>query len=226
MKLLIGIPAYNEGRMISDVIKSIPAKIDGCKTVEVLVLDDGSTDKTRTIAQKCGVIVLSHMINRGLGGALKTIFAFAKQEHYDVLVTFDADGQHNSSDIRHLIKPIIDNHKDVVIGTRWVKRTNVPISRLFINQIANIATYFLFGVWTSDSQSGFRAFSKKAIQKINIQTDGMEVSSELFREIYRNKLKYSEIPINALYTDYSESKGQRLDNAPNVFFQLLFRLLK
>jgi len=226
MKILIGIPAYNEEKLISQVVRSLPKKLKGIEDIDILVVDDGSTDKTIQKAKEAGAKVLRHILNRGLGGALKTILSYAKKKQYDILVTFDADGQHDPADLPKLVSPIISNKQDVIIGSRWISGTKYPLTRYFINQCANIITYFLFGIWTSDSQSGFRALNKKAIKIVNIQVDGMEASSEFLREIQRNELKFAEVPIKAIYTDYSKSKGQRVSNAPNVLFQLILRLLK
>lgn len=226
MKLLIGIPAYNEAAVLEKVIRSLPKSIRGVNPLDILVVDDGSSDRTASVAQKCGAIVLRHRLNRGLGGALKTIFAFAAREQYDMLITFDADGQHKSTDIPRLIEALTRDDNDVVIGTRWRNKAHVPASRRIINQLANILTFTLFGVYTTDSQSGLRCFSKKAIGVIRLQTDGMEVSSEFFKEIYRNKLQFAELPIDAIYTKYSRKKGQRLSNFVNVFFELFMRFLR
>jgi len=225
MKLLVGIPALNEERTILGVIKNIPKNIPGVKKIDIVVVDDGSTDKTSQVVSEKGVLVLKHIIRRGLGGALKTIIAYAQNHDYDLLVTLDADGQHDPKELPKLTEAVIEKRKDVVIGTRWKKAKN-PYSRYIINQLANILTYLIFGIWSSDSQSGFRAFSKRAIIKLKIQTDGMEVSSEFFKEIYQHKLKYAEVPIKAIYSDYSKSKGQQISEAPKVFFQLFFRLLR
>lgn len=226
MKLLIGIPAYNEEKVVGSVINSLTkSKINRIKT-DILVVDDGSTDSTFTEAEKKGVIMLKHILNRGLGGSLKTIISYAKNNNYDILVTFDADGQHNPSDIPKLIEPIIKGEKDVVIGSRWKLSKNVPLSRVIINKLANLITFLLFSFWTSDSQSGLRALNKKAIGLINLHSDGMEVSSEFFREIFINKLRFQEVPITVRYTSYSQAKGQKLSNAPNVFFHLFMRLLR
>src|SRR3990172_2668655 len=195
MKILVGIPAYNEETMVGKVVRSIPHKISGAGHVEIVVIDDGSDDRTFYEAQKAGAIVFRHLINRGLGGALKTIFAYAKETECDILVTFDADGQHDSSDLPKIIAPIIKNKSDVVIGTRWLLKKNAPFLRKLVNKLANIVTFIFFGISTSDSQSGFRAFGKKAINSIILTTDGMEVSSEVFKEIKRNRLRFSEIPI-------------------------------
>ena len=226
MKLLIGIPAYNEERAIGFVINSLPKKLPGVTKIKTIVVDDGSSDNTMTLAQKKGVTVARHLLNRGLGASLKTIFEFARIKKFDLLVTMDADGQHDSGDISKIIRPVLNNKYDVVIGSRWKKKGNAPFSRMLINKFANLLTFIFYGVNTSDSQSGFRCFNKKSLLLIKQQSDGMEVSSEIFREIKHNKLKFTEIPIKAIYTDYSQAKGQRLENAPNVFIQLLLRLLR
>lgn len=226
MKLLIGIPAYNEEQTIEKVIKSLPKKIAGIDEIETLLVDDGSTDATGDIAAKNGAKVLTHIINRGLGGALKTIFAYARDNRSDILVTFDADGQHRGTDIEKLLQPILHKTKDVMIGSRWKTKDKKPFSRYIVNQFANIATWLLFGVYTTDSQSGLRAFNRKAIEKINITGDGMEVSSEFFKEIKAHNLRFGEVAISPIYSAYSQHKGQRLDNAPEVFFRLLLRFIR
>ncbi|MBM3282895.1 glycosyltransferase family 2 protein [Candidatus Gottesmanbacteria bacterium] len=226
MKILIGIPAYNEEKLISQVVRSLPKKLKGIEDIDILVVDDGSTDKTIQKAKEAGAKVLRHILNRGLGGALKTILSYAKKKQYDILVTFDADGQHSPLDIPKMIEPIIKDGEDVVIGSRWKASKHIPFSRVVINKLANIITFLLFSIWTTDSQSGLRAFGKKAIKNIELQSDGMEVSSEFFREIYRNKLNFQEVPVVVKYTYYSRAKGQSLTNAPNILFHLLIRLLR
>ena len=226
MNLLIGIPAYNEASVIGKVLKSIPGQIKGIKSIDILVVDDGSSDDTSMIAEKAGARVISHLLNRGLGGALKTILAYTRGQDYDILVTFDADGQHDGGDIPALVRPLLLKKKDVVIGSRWHKGQKKPTSRLLINKLANLLTFLLYGVKTTDSQSGLRAFGKRAINSISIQTDGMEVSSEIFKEINRHNLQFVEVPIKVIYTDYSKTKGQKLTNAGSIFLQLFLRLLR
>ncbi len=226
MKILIGIPAYNEAQTIGDVITSLPKRIKGVAKIDILVVSDGSTDNTEYISDKKGALVISHFLNRGLGGALKTIFEYTRHSNYDILVTCDADGQHLGSDVLKVIESLLKNNKDVVIGVREYNTKNSPKSKIIINHIANFLTYLLCGIYTHDSQSGLRAFNKKAINLINTQTDGMEVSSEIFKEIKNNNLTYGEIPIKAIYTDYSKMKGQRLGDAPDVLFRLILRMIK
>src|SRR4030042_4239413 len=146
MKLLIGIPAYNEAQMIGKILKSFPKKITGIESITFLVVDDGSEDNTANIAIKNGANVIKHLLNRGLGAALKTIFLYAKVNFFDYLMTFDADGQHKAKDIPKILKPIVDNQADVVISTRWKDSKIYPFSRYLVNKLANVLTYILFNI--------------------------------------------------------------------------------
>lgn len=221
MKTTIIVPAYNESQSVGTVIQDL--KAHGYK--DIVVVDDGSVDDTGKIAHKFGVIVLRHRLNRGLGAALGTGFAYAKTIGVDSLVTFDADGQHEAKDIVELLKTINEG-ADVVIGSRLLKHEGMPVDRIIINKISNLITWILYGVKTSDSQSGLRAFSKNAINKIEIRTDRMEVSSEFFREIKKHNLRFTEVPIKAIYTDYSRESGQSNLNAFAVGFKMILRLFR
>ncbi len=221
MKLSIIIPAYNEEATISHVLRGLKSK--GYKNI--VVVDDGSIDKTPHIAKKEGVKLHSHIINRGLGGALGTGIEAALLENPDIIVTLDADGQHDPKDIKKLIKPIIRGEADVVIGSRMLNPRGMPFSKRVANKIGNFITWLLFGVYISDSQSGLRAFSKNAAQKINIKTNGMEVSSEILKEAKRNNLKIKEVPIKTIYTKYSIKKGQKWWHGFKVLGKLVLRKL-
>lgn len=224
MKSLVIIPAYNEAPVIGTVIRDLKKTMPQCSLV---VIDDGSTDETGPIALQLGVPVIRHPINRGLGGAIGTGLEYAKQGEYDVAVTFDADGQHDPKDIGPIIEPIKHRQVDIVIGTRMKKNLDsIPVDRQLIIKLSNIITFMLFGFRTSDSLSGFRAFSKKAMQKIRIKTQEMEVSNEIFSQIKRHGLLYAEVPISIRYTAYSRSKGQPNSNALNVGYKLLLRLAR
>ncbi|MBI4407989.1 MAG: glycosyltransferase family 2 protein [Candidatus Kerfeldbacteria bacterium] len=205
MKPYIIIPAYNESKTIREVLDKIKQKYDAD---HVIVIDDGSTDSTYADVQQCGVRVYRHAINRGLGGALGTGLAVARALGAELAVTLDADGQHDIDEIDHLIAPIINKEAQVVIGSRLLQPRGMPMIRRAYNRIANIITWIIFGVWTTDSQSGFRAFSQEAIKVVNLRTNRMEVSSEFFKEIKAHRLTFQEVPIRAIYTDYSLSKGQ------------------
>lgn len=223
---MIAIPAFNENKTIREVIRKVPKKFAFVESVKIVVIDDGSTDDTATVAKYKKVRIVKHLINRGLGAALKTAFIIARQLNADILVTIDADGQHDPKDIRRLIKPIIKRKADVVIGSRLLRYRQMPIDRKAVNYLANIVTFLLTGVSTSDSQSGLRAFNKNAIKKINLITQRMEVSSEIFNEIKKNKLSIKEVGIKPIYTQYSLNKGQSIMNAPNVLLKLFIRLFR
>jgi glycosyltransferase involved in cell wall biosynthesis len=203
-RVVVVIPAYNEEQTIVDVIRGLKQR--GFTTL--IVVDDGSSDRTGELAFREGSIRLRHILNRGLGGALGTGISAALRLGAEVIVTFDADGQHDPNDIRRLLEPIEVGEAEVVIGSRMLDPRGMPYRRRLANWTANVVTYLLFGGWTTDSQSGLRAFSSRAATQMQIITTGMEVSSEIIAETVRNHLKWKEVPVRAIYTDYSLSKGQ------------------
>ena len=142
------------------------------------------------------------------------------------MVTFDGDGQHDPSDIEKIISPIIQKKADLVIGSRFKKLKRVPVDRYFLNWIANFITFLFYGVATTDSQSGLRAFSKNALDVIDLKGERMDFSSEILLEAKRNNLRIAEVPVRAIYTEYSRKKGQRNLNAIPTFARFLVRLLR
>lgn len=225
-KLMVVLPAFNEEKVIGKVLlklKTVLRQLESWQTQKVVV-DDGSADKTSVVSQKYGALVLKHHINRGLGGALFTGFQFARLKKVDFLITMDSDGQHEPADIIKILKSLSEDKADIVIGARNIFM--MPTDRKIITFLSSLLTFLLFGVWCSDTQSGFRGFNKKAIDKIEIKTQRMEVSSEFFSEIKRNKLKFIEVPIKVIYTSYSRQKGQSNLNSLKVFLKLLLRLAR
>ncbi len=196
-------PAFNEERTIGAVILKLKPHVE-----QIIVIDDGSRDKTRQTAIQNGARVYRHPINRGLGGALSTGIKAALLNGADIMITLDADGQHDPEEIPKLIKPILDNEADVVIGSRFLVRQPMPLFRRMGIPFFNLITFLLFGIWSTDSQSGMRAFNRKTAQALEIHTNGMEVSSEILKEVKTKRFKLKEIPIKSIYTDYSLSKGQ------------------
>ena len=224
-KLLVIIPAFNEAKVIGKTVAEVMTVLP--KGTSVLVVNDGSNDLTGFEAKKAGAIVINHPINRGLGGALGTGLYWAKERDIDYVVTFDADGQHDPEDILKVSEPIISGNADVVIGTRTkLDWGEIPWDRKIVLTLSNWLTWWLFGIKTTDSTSGLRAFNRKAIEKIQIKTDQMEVSNEFFYEIKRCKLRLKEVPIKVMYTAYSRSKGQKNSNAFSVGVKLLLRLFR
>ncbi len=218
MKILVIVSAYNEEKTIKDIVLNL--KRNG---YDVLVVDDGSTDKTGELAQGAGAILLRHLINLGQGGAIQTGFDFALKFKPEIVVTFDADGQHFVSEIPKLIQPIIEDRADVIIGSRFLKNQQIPFPRLVMNWVANLVTFILFGLWLSDSQSGFKAFRVSVLKKIKIRGQRFDWSSEVVSEIKTKKIKFLEVPIRVKYTPYSLSKGQNFFVGIKTFVRLLFK---
>lgn len=198
------IPAYNEGKVIASVIRSVQK--EGWENI--LVVDDGSTDNTFQEAQKTEVKVLRHILNRGKGAAIKTGFDAAKKLGADMVVTIDADGQHDPKDIEKLVAKINEGY-EVVLGIRNFTEKHIPRYKAFSNYLGNIFTWMLYGLWVQDSQSGIRAYNKRALAHIKIHNDRYEFETEIVREIYRNKFKWIEIPIVVRYSSYDQNKRNK-----------------
>ena len=224
MKTIIVIPAYNE----AEVIQSVITEIRSAGYANIIVVDDGSTDDTRKkAAELIGKNALRHKLNRGKGGATKTGIEAAKILGADIIVTVDGDGQHDPKDIKKLIAPILKCTADVVLGTRLIDPTGMPLHKVVANHIGNFFTWYLFGLWVTDSQSGFRAYSRRAADLINTKADRYEYDSEVIREIYIYKLKYVEIPISVRYTDYSMGKVQKQGfiNGLKTLYKMIWNLI-
>ncbi len=203
-KLYIVIPAFNEG----DVIEEVITDVKSAGYSNIIVVDDGSTDDTDLKAESAGAIALHHLINRGKGAAMKTGIEAAKIAQAEIVVTMDGDGQHNPCDIEKMISLIKDGN-DVVLGTRMKNAKGMPFYKFLANHSGNFFTWLIFGLWVTDSQSGFRAFSRKAIGFIETQTARYEYDSEVIWEIKKHKLKYAEVPIEVRYTKHSMTKKHR-----------------
>lgn len=223
-KIYIVIPVFNEGSVIQDVIKEI--RESGFE--DIIIVDDGSRDNTFQRAKQTGkAIVLRHKINRGKGAAAKTGIEAAKLLGADIIVTMDGDGQHDPEDIKKLIEPILADRKEVVLGTRLKDPEGMPYHKRIHNYIANVITWYLFGLWVTDSQSGFRAYSRKAANLINTRYDRYEYDSEVIREIYIYKLRFQEVPIRVRYTEYSQSKLEKQDffNGFKTLYKMLWKIV-
>lgn len=226
-KTTIIIPAYNESKVIEDTLFDIK---QFCRnnniSIDLIVIDDGSTDSTGFLARKYADYLITHRRNCGLGASLATGIEFAKRSGYDSLVTFDSDGQHDPRDIKKALAKLQEGY-DVIIGSRFVGTyTDMPKGRKTLLFLSNIITFLFFGVWTTDSQSGFRALSSRAINSLQINANRMEVSSEFFGEIKRLGLKFAEIPIHIRYTKYSLNKGQKNAHGMGVLVKLLYSVFR
>lgn len=200
MKIFIIIPAYNEEKRIGQVLKELSVL-----PYQVVVIDDASSDHTSAIAKKFGVTLLRHKINRGQGAGLQTGNQYALSQGADIIVHFDGDGQFLVTEIADFIKEI-ENGYDIVFGSRFLgKKSDVPkIKNNLIFPIARIVNLFL-GIRLTDPQNGFRAFSKKAAQFVQISNDGAAHCSEISAKAFKHKLKIKEIPIFVQYHRFGQS---------------------
>ncbi|WP_179361031.1 glycosyltransferase family 2 protein [Nitrosopumilus cobalaminigenes] len=196
MKIAVGLPAYNEEKNIASIITKLEKIAD-----IVIVCDDGSSDLTGKIATKMGAMVITHEKNKGYGAAIRSLFLKSKDLDVDILVTFDADGQHSIDDISKVIQPIIDKKSDLVIGSRFLdeSKDDIPSYRKTGIQIITKLTNTTLKEKIKDSQSGFRAYSKDVLSKILPSDSGMGVSSELLIKASNNDFKIAEIPIKISY---------------------------
>jgi len=218
MKTVVVIPAYNEEKVIQGVLDEVKQLI---APENIIVIDDGSYDNTAQIVKNNGITVYSHIINRGLGGALGTGLKAGLLHDADAVITLDADGQHKPEELKNLLEPLEKDQADVVIGSRFLTSQKMPKMRRLFNFVGNMITWVLFGIWTTDSQSGYRAFNRRAARLIEIKTNKMEVSSEFFKEIKGNNLRLKEVPITAIYTEYSMSKGQSFTEGLKTVVRLI-----
>jgi glycosyltransferase involved in cell wall biosynthesis len=223
--IVVVIPVFNEASVLGDVLSAIPTSIDGME-VRVLVVDDGSTDRTAEVARSHGTLLVRHMVNLGVGAATRTGLRVAKEFNPSVVVTIDGDGQHNPDEIRSLVRCLLDKDYDVVIGSRILQPQGMPATRFAANLLLNAITFVVYGKVVSDSQSGFKAFSRRSLDIIELKSAGYEVCSEIIGEIVRNQLNYKSLPVKAVYTDYSQAKGQHFLNGINLILQMFVRMLR
>ena len=193
----MGIPAFNEEKNIAAIITKLADITD-----TIIVCNDGSSDLTSDIAEKMGAFVINHEKNLGYGAAIRSIFLKAKELDGDILVTFDADGQHRIEDIEKVTKPIIDQEVDLVIGSRFLDESEkeVPQYRKVGIKVITKITNASIKKQLTDSQSGFRAYSKKVLNELNPSELGMGISTEILIKASSKNFKILEVPIKILYS--------------------------
>ena len=195
--VVVVIPAYNEERFIGSVVIQTKSYAD-----TVIVVDDGSSDNTAVVATSAGALVVQHETNQGKGVALNTGFAYARSLGADVVVTIDADGQHDSAEIHAVVDPVLCGDADIVIGSRYlINRSEVPQHRVWGHRAFNFLTNQVSGTAVTDSQSGFRAFSPHALDKLSFSSAGFSVESEMQFIATDYNLRLVEVPITIYYHD-------------------------
>jgi len=222
-RVCVVIPAYNEATVIGEVVKSareVFLKSKKAYDIDIVVVNDGSKDETANEAKKGGAIVINHILNSGAGSATLTGLAYARQHNYDIAATMDADGQHAPDDVLEGIKSIDQGNADLLIGSRLIDSRGMSKIKVLGNKGLSLFTYLLFGINVTDSQSGLRIFSKRAINGLQWKSTGYEFCSEMIWRAKQARMNVSEYPIKAIYTDYSKAKGQNNWNAINIVKRL------
>ena len=217
MKVTIGIPAFNEEKNIAKMIVKLKKIYD-----EIIVCNDGSTDLTGEIAENLGVIVINHKQNLGYGAGINSIIKKSKEIDTDILVTFDADGQHKVEDVIKVIEPIKNGDADLVIGSRFLSKTKEKIPeyrKIGINIITKVTNAGLKKKIT-DSQSGFRAYSKDLISKLDISDMGMGISTEILIKTNSLGFRIAEIPITILYEGKTSTQNP-ISHGTSVLFSTI-----
>lgn len=218
------VPAYNEektiGKVLDELLTVFPRE-------RIIVVNDGSEDRTEEIAKSKGVRVLTHVINRGLGGALGTGIEYAIKKGAKIIVTFDADGQHLVEDALKVMKPVVEGKAELAIGSRLKGDiSQMPLVKKIGNIGLDIITAIFSGKYVSDTQSGLRAFSRRCAEKVKITCDRYAVSSEIIVKATKNKCRIVEVPIKVIYTEYSKKKGTNILEGIKIAFNLFIDIFR
>jgi len=218
--IVAGMPMYNEEETIGTVVTRTLRHVDA-----VICVDDGSSDASARIAEACGATVIRHRVNRGYGGALKTLFLHARELDADALVVLDSDGQHESDDIPAMLEPIINGDADFTIGSRFVEGgggTDMPAYRRLGIKVITAASNLSSDLGIKDTQSGFRAFSRMALDRLRFDAEGMELSLEMLEDAQEKQLNVVEVPT---IIRYDVPKGSNFTAVSHGFTVLTWALL-
>ncbi len=220
-KIFVIIPAFNEHVAVREVVQSILNA--GHQPV---VVDDGSTHKLKETLFDLPVYCLRHRINLGQGAALQTGMNFAMAKGAEYIAHFDADGQHDAKDIDNLYTEALKGY-DIVLGSRFLQgaQHNMSSGRKVLLRVARFVNFLFTGLYLSDAHNGIRLMNRKAAQSIQLKENRMAHATELLSLVKKHKLKYKEVPVHILYSDYSRSKGQSAMNSFRILFDLILEKL-
>tara|TARA_B100000029_G_scaffold256428_1_gene253152 strand:- start:6931 stop:7818 length:888 start_codon:yes stop_codon:yes gene_type:complete len=215
-KITVGIPAFNEEKNIAAIIIGLKKITD-----KIIVCNDGSTDSTGEIAEELGAIVINHEKNLGYGAGIKSIFLKAKEMKSEMLVTVDADGQHDVRDITKVVTPIQEDKAEIVIGSRFLEEVeNIPEYRKFGIKLITKVTNLSLNQSLTDSQSGFRAYSKKVLEKLVLSDKGMGISTEILIKANNFNFRIGEVPIKISYEGETSTENP-VSHGTSVLFSTI-----
>ncbi|MBP9774064.1 MAG: glycosyltransferase family 2 protein [Candidatus Peribacteraceae bacterium] len=212
------IPAYNEAGRVGPVVVAATKFVD-----QVILVDDGSTDETAAIAKKAGALVVAHRKNCGAGAATMTGIEAARRMGYEIAITLDADGQHDSQDIPRLLEILHSKKADLVIANRFGQKNNIPFIRRLANGIGNFLTFAVTGLWLPDTQCGFKVFGPNALKQVQLKMPGFEFCTEIIREASQYRWKIVSVPSKVVYSEYTLAKGQSFANGLRTAAKILVR---
>ena len=219
---MVIVPAFNEGRAVKATVELLLAA-----GYQVVVVDDGSTDETAEV-RSLPLVYLRHPVNLGQGAALETGMAYALRAGAQIAVHFDADGQHDCTQIERLIAPILEGNADVVFGSRFLRsqdRARVPWKKRILLRGGILISWIMTGMLLSDTHNGFRALSRKALEHIHLQENGFAHATEIMQRVRETGMRYLEVPITITYSEYSQQKGQKLSGSLSILFDLIMAKL-
>jgi glycosyltransferase involved in cell wall biosynthesis len=220
--VMVIVPAFNEGRTVKTTVERLLAA-----EYQVVVVDDGSTDETLEV-RHMPVVYLRHPVNLGQGAALQTGMTYALRAGADIVVHFDADGQHDCAQIERLTAPIVEGRADVVFGSRFLRREDcaqVPWKKRILLRGGILISWAMTGMLLSDTHNGFRAMSSRALGRVDLQENGFAHATEIMQRVREAGLRYVEVPITISYSEYSQQKGQRLSGSLSILFDLIMAKL-
>jgi glycosyltransferase involved in cell wall biosynthesis len=216
--LIAVIPAYNEAKRVGHVVAAAAKHVD-----RVIVVDDGSFDGTAQAARATGATVIRHPENAGAGAATMTGIEAARRMGATVVVTLDADEQHDPADIPRLLEPVKSGQADIVFANRFGQRNKIPAIRRLFNAIGNMVTLLATGKWVQDSQSGYKVFGPRALSQVDLRMRGFEFCTEIVREAAQHNWRVAQIPAKVMYSQYTLAKGQSFSSGVKTAMKILLR---
>ncbi len=217
-RIFIVIPVFNENNVLRETVLSLFHE-----GYRIVIVDDGSTENQKKYLENLEVDFLRHRINLGQGASLQTGTKFSLMQGADIIVHFDADGQHSAKDIPLLIEPLISRKADIVFGSRFLgeSKNKIPFAKKIVLNIARYINFLFTGILLTDAHNGLRALTIDAAKTLTIKENRMAHASEILFWVKKKNLKYKEIPVQIIYTEYSKKKGQTIWQSIRILYDLI-----